>query len=116
MSRKIGKTIDADAQAKIDEAKRTYMRKWMAARYQQRKAAGICVVCGKPSRPGLAKCEECAKKENAWHKADYVDPSVPRAWPTGWCCICCEPTDPDRKLCEKHRKSSDVIRSILNDD
>lgn len=32
--------------------------------YQERKEAGLCVSCGKPSRPGKTRCMMCAEKMN----------------------------------------------------
>lgn len=37
-------------------------------RYDTRKAAGLCVHCGKPARENMVTCEECAKKKNEYGK------------------------------------------------
>lgn len=31
--------------------------------YEERKAKGLCVKCGKPARPGKVQCAECALKQ-----------------------------------------------------
>lgn len=36
-------------------------------RYKERKEQGLCVQCGKKSRPGKAMCLKCAKKDYERH-------------------------------------------------
>lgn len=38
-------------------------------RYDQRAAAGLCLSCPLPARPGRRRCESCAAQFTAWEEA-----------------------------------------------
>lgn len=70
-------------------------------RYYKRKAAGLCVYCGK--RAAMANrvaCVECLQKHR-WKKTSgkrqyWID--------HGLCFYCGKPTVPGKKMCEEHYK------------
>ena len=47
-----------EAAGRYRETARAYNK----ARYERRKAAGLCTRCGKPAAPGKTNCEECLQK------------------------------------------------------
>lgn len=70
-----------------DEQKaKEYRRK--KERYLERKAAGLCVICGKPAANGCVRCVECllkdrlAQREYAREKRAAEPEKAPRAYTT----------------------------------
>lgn len=55
---------EAELRAELD-------RQGPRTRYWQRKAAGLCVGCGAPARPGLTQCAGCARKSYERTKARH---------------------------------------------
>ena len=78
--------------------------KYQHKRYLENIASGICTYCYKrPAAPGKRLCQECSQRiADRRRTAKHIE--APSKWPTGWCYICGDQTDPGRKLCIKHRK------------
>ena len=56
------------------EEKQEQYKKWRESKNilrQKRKAAGLCVQCGMPSRQGKTRCAKCAEKNNAKQRERY---------------------------------------------
>lgn len=94
------------------KVKKDYWKNYNSSRYHARKAAGICTACGKePAQPGHTRCAACAEANRLQNQRSAAKVNVkrsgefeiPKKWPFGYCCVCGEPTDPEWKLCEKHR-------------
>lgn len=78
-------------------------RKKSKKRYEERKAQGLCVMCGKPAYKGGVLCYECtikAKKRDAerWEKIGIT--KLPK--PEGVCLICDKPVKEGFRYCEEH--------------
>lgn len=93
---------------------------WSKIRYEQRKAAGVCVRCGKrPPQSGKFSCTRCIAKQ-ARYKADAFQRKggTPRwlAADLGLCYLCCkQPKLPDKKVCRTcYKKICDVNREKAN--
>jgi ribosomal protein S14 len=52
-----------DAQYQSKEVYYINLRRRMKKRYYERKAAGLCVICGKESRPGKIYCQRCSDRQ-----------------------------------------------------
>lgn len=75
----------AEAQAALQMARRARMTdeqhreevkritKLKQAQYFERKAHGICTVCGKkPAESGRTRCKRCAEKNREWARMKYA--------------------------------------------
>lgn len=40
---------------------------------EQRRARGLCIRCGTPSRHGTPRCERCLAKQRVYLRARYTD-------------------------------------------
>ncbi len=54
------------------ERKRQYMRDYARRKYADRKANGLCGVCGKPSGVGYALCRDCRTHQRRAHNETLV--------------------------------------------
>lgn len=93
------------------EERKKQMRDKGKARYQERKAAGLCVRCGKyPPQAGKVRCWSCLKKDALNHR----DPTAtPRFLFDGVerCRTCGKPElEPGKKVCPECYRTS--LRTI----
>lgn len=90
------------------------------ARYAQinelrnnRRAAGLCIKCGRPAAPGKVSCHECLKKDRdrqaeIRRKNDIITFDM-RGNGT-YCFMCCKPKCNGEKLCEECKQK--VIANV----
>lgn len=90
------------------ELRRKKKNEYDKKRYQQRKAEGLCVACGKKAFKGIF-CIECyvknkKKNQKRAQKKKIETGGDPRELRTekGLCRFCEEPALPGHRLCEKH--------------
>lgn len=90
------------------ELRRKKKNEYDKKRYQQRKAEGLCVACGKKAVKGIF-CIECyvknkKKNQKRAQKKKIETGGDPRKLRTekGLCRFCEEPALPGHRLCEKH--------------
>lgn len=90
------------------ELRRKKKNEYDKKRYQQRKAEGLCVACGKKAVKGIF-CIECyvknkKKNQKRARKKKIEMGGDPRELRTekGLCRFCEEPALPGHRLCEKH--------------
>lgn len=90
------------------ELRRKKKNEYDKKRYQQRKAEGLCVACGKKAVKGIF-CIECyvknkKKNQKRAQKKKIETGGDPRELRTekGLCRFCEEPALPGHRLCEKH--------------
>lgn len=82
------------------EQVRSRVRQSGKALYKQRKAAGLCVRCGKPAQKGYVRCYECnIKNTNCTRRRRNRKLS---AKAPGICYWCSNPVKPGFKLCQAH--------------
>lgn len=61
----------------LSEKRKEQIRARGKARYQERKAAGLCARCGKhPPEPGKVSCWSCLKKDARNHRAPEAIPKI----------------------------------------
>lgn len=75
--------------------------------YRERKAAGICIRCGKaPARPGKTRCQRCALDGRGYYLIGYE-----RKKENGFCVTCGKPLSSDSEyvLCESCRESNNAF-------
>lgn len=95
--------------AKDKELRHKKARKHHKELYQQRKAEGFCVKCGKKKATKGVFCLECYLKNKKWNQKRAQkkkietggNPMDLRA-EKGLCRFCEEPALPGHRLCEKH--------------
>lgn len=79
----------------ITESQRRYQKKKQA----ERKAAGICQICGKnPAVEGLTYCQVCRERSKQISRMKHIKDK----WPAGWCCVCGGEAPNGMKYCEEH--------------
>lgn len=72
-------------------------KEYMQKRKTQLKAAGLCVYCGKPARPGLTLCKKCAIRD-----ADRAAKRKAKLMDEGLCYVCGKrPPEEGKNLCEE---------------
>lgn len=77
--------------------------------YKQRKAAGLCVRCGKPAEKGHVHCYECRIKHNNRIRRDRNRKANAKA--PGTCSWCSNPVKPGFKLCEAHyNRQAEILK------
>ena len=86
-----------------------YNSAYKAAKYYERKRAGLCVMCGKEdafTMVGRSRCSECAERNNQnkrknynreWHRARYDDRKA-----NGLCVDCGKPALEGHVRCAYH--------------
>lgn len=73
----------------------------VAARRNERKAAGLCARCGKrPTRPGYVMCQQCAEHIAKYSNQRYYKNRVLK--PVDQCRWCERPCVPGYRFCEIH--------------
>ena len=82
------------------EQVRSRVRQSGKALYKQRKAAGLCVRCGKPAQKGYVRCYECNIKNTNCARRRRNRKLSAKA--PGICCWCSNPVKPGFKLCQAH--------------
>ncbi len=81
-------------------------------RAAQRRADGLCISCGKPTRGGKARCERCLAKRKAKAVEQRIESGVnyPRG-DNGFCWLCNKrPALAEKRLCaECYERNQDVL-------
>jgi hypothetical protein len=75
-------------------------RERMQGSYAERRAAGLCHICGKPS-PDKSACDAC-RADRARAKARRREARIA----AGLCPACGEPAAPGGRLCSHHRAAT----------
>lgn len=98
------------------ERKKARARELVKLRYQKKKDAGICVMCGKvPAAPGRTYCEKCAEQRKKYHYAQKPETvgkykvtarasgkaRYERRKAAGLCTRCGKPAAPGKTNCEE---------------
>ena len=85
-------------------------------RYEARKAAGLCVLCGKPAAEGKVKCAECTEKEKKynkelreWRKSINICTACGKypAYNGSMCLVCRQDARDRNKYCYKGRSEEE---------
>jgi hypothetical protein len=69
-----GSEVDLASGSEVDLAsdRRENQKKWFRERYQQRKEAGLCPICGeRPPYEGASKCLDCTTKHRPAKRRYY---------------------------------------------
>ena len=95
----------ANMKSRSLEYERTRYAKRKAQR-EERIAAGLCPICGKPAKHGQL-CTDCYIRKQRVHQAEKNERRVrgdPRRnrMENGLCCFCDSPAMDGKKVCEKH--------------
>ena len=88
MSRPYNRT-DIKADSAVD-----YAREYNRRLYASRKAAGLCVSCGLPSRKGMIRCASCARHYSWQFRLRTQDRKA-----AGLCVWCSKPAQEGKTLC-----------------
>lgn len=86
-------------------------RKRSAEKYHERKEAGLCVYCGKPSG-SYAKCKQCRAKEMSWYVKRMIarGENYPRG-DNGFCWKCNKvPAEEGKRFCAECSRKFKAIR------
>ena len=70
----------------------------------RRKAAGLCVDCGKPAIPGRTKCRQCAERAAKRCRRSYWQHRVGKS--PEQCAWCDQPKVPGYQVCEEHLEAA----------
>ena len=84
---------------------RAYYKDWNKSKYEQRKADGVCVRCGKkPPQAGKLSCTRCLIKQSQYKQNSFQRKGGTPRWlamDLGLCAVCCKrPTFGRYKLCK----------------
>jgi hypothetical protein len=60
----------------IEESYEARTRARKHAEYWERRAAGLCITCGKPASPGKSRCDSCAEKYGKRQKKKMRNPNA----------------------------------------
>lgn len=89
----------------IDPSKLNEKRDKRMERYYYRKAAGLCVQCGKrKAYNGGVFCMDCTLRRRRRRAPILAARKKKTNFSEGLCMLCNEPALPGKKLCERHYK------------
>lgn len=87
------------------DEKRDYHKRYNKSLYEARKAAGICVRCGKhPPETGKWSCTTCLRKQSQYKQEAFRRKGGTPRWlamDLGLCAVCCKyPVLHGKRICE----------------